>query len=380
MTASSAGPRRVLYFNTWSSAHGGSATSLIDIVRHLDRRRFAPLVVCPEPGELPRRLAAADVPVVIHPMSRFSREEVWRFLREVPWHLALLRRQAIDLVHGNTSSSRRSLLQATALARLPYIQHVRNGAHGPRAKLGCRYASRIVTNSTTAGAELYADPLLAPKTVTIYNAVDLAAYEGTDDRRTEIGAGTRPIVGFVGQIVPRKGVQTLIRAFRAVVDRRPDAWLVLVGCAPPGETEYEAACRATAAELGLEPNVRWIGYRRDVPAWMRTFDLFALPTRSEPFGKVVVEAMAASRPVVATRVGGIPEIVTGPELGTLIEPDAEGPLADAILGFLSNPARARAVAEAGRRDAHARFSMTTMMGRLQDLYDDVLAGRREAAA
>ena len=374
------GPRRVLYFNTWSSAHGGSSTSLLDIVRSLDRRRFEPLVVCPEPGELPRRLAAIDVPVIIHQLSRFNREEVWDFLREVPWYLRLLRRQRIALVHGNTSSSRRSLLQATAIARLPYIQHVRNGARAPRLTIGCRYAARIVTNSNGAAAELYADPLLSPKTVTLYNAVDLAAYESRDDRRMEIGAGSRPVVGFVGQIVPRKGVLTLLRAFPAVLERFPEAWLVIVGCAPPGETAYEDACRATATELGIQEHVRFVGYRTDVPAWMRTFDVFALPTRSEPFGKVIIEAMAAGCPVVASRVGGIPEIMTGPELGTLVEPDDESALARGIHEYLANPGRAASVASAGRRHAVSRFGLAGMMQQLQDLYDDVLAGRPASAA
>jgi glycosyltransferase involved in cell wall biosynthesis len=373
-------PRRVLYFNSWSTAHGGSSTSLLDIVRALDRRRFEPLVVCPGPGELPTRLSEIGVPVVTHPLSRLNREEAWKFLREVPWYLGLLHREQVSLVHGNTSSSRRSLLQATAIARLPYVQHIRNGTGRPRLAMGCRYAARVVVNSNDAGRALYADPTLAPKTVTIHNAVDLSAYDGREDRRTELGAGTRPLIGFVGQIVPRKGVTTLLRAMRSVIDRRPDVWLVVVGCAPPDDGTYEAECRSLAGQLGISANVHFVGYRRDVPAWMRTFDVFALPTRSEPFGKVVIEAMAAGAPVVASRVGGIPEIVTRPELGTLIDPDDDNALARAILEFLENRPRALAVAEAGRRHARSHFGLEGMIERLQDLYEQILNTRRRSRA
>jgi glycosyltransferase involved in cell wall biosynthesis len=364
-------PKRVLYVNSWSTAHGGSSTSLLDIVRGLDRRRFDPLVVCPEAGELPRRLTEIDVPVIIHPLSRLTRDEGWRFLGEVPWYLRLLRRENVALVHGNTSASRRSLLQATALERLPYVQHIRNGAARPRAAFGCRYAARIVVNSNDAAKALLADPLLASKTVTIHNAVDLSAYDAQDDRRAELGAGNRPIIGFVGQIVPRKDVRLLIEVMPAVLQRFPETLLVVVGCAPPDETDYERSCRALVAQLGLSASVHFAGYRRDIAAWMRTFDVFAFPTRAEPFGKVVVEAMAGGCPVVASRVGGIPEIICSPDLGVLIEPGDRCALSDAITNLLGDGARASALAKAGQRHA-TLFGLTAMVERLQALYDFVL--------
>lgn len=365
-------PHRILYFNSWSTAHGGSSTSLLDIVRSLERQRFDPMVVCPEAGELPDRLAEIGVPVVIHPLSRFNREEAWRFLREVAWYLRFLRRNNIALVHGNTSASRRSLLQAAHLARVPYVQHVRNGMGKPLESVGCRYATRIVVNSDDAAAALRREPTMSFKTVTIHNGVDLTQYEGGDDRRTELGCGARPVIGFVGQIVPRKGVRTLIEAMPAVLQRFPETLLTIVGCAPPDEAGYEISCRQLVSELQLDEAVRFVGYRRDIPAWMRSFDVFALPTRAEPFGKVVIEAMAAGCPVVATRVGGIPEIITAPELGTLIEPDNPSALAEGILAYMRDRELARATGIAGRRHARERFGLRSMIERLQQVYETVL--------
>ena len=371
---------RVLYFNSWSTAHGGSATSLLDIVRSLDYKRFEPLVVCPAEGELPARLREIDVPVIVHPLSRLNREEAWSFLREVPWYLRLLRQERIALVHGNTSASRRSLLQAAKLARIPYVQHVRNGMKKPAASVGCRYASRIIVNSDDAARSIRAEPALHRKTLTIYNAVDLNAYQATDTHREALGIGKRPVLGFVGQIVPRKGLHVLIEAMALIRDVLPDALLLIVGCAPPDDVAYEHACRTRVADLGISANVCFAGYRRDVPTWMRTFDTFVLPSQAEPFGKVIIEAMAAGCPVVASRVGGIPEIIRDADLGILVEPESPRALADAVTGLLCDAARVSALAEAGRRHVHAHFGLRGMIERLQDLYDAILKEQRGARA
>lgn len=365
-------PRRILYFNTWSTAHGGSSTSLLDIVSRLNRDRFEPMVLCPKPGELPDRLGELGVPVVIHPLNSLSREQIFRFSGQVPWYIRFLRRRGIALVHGNTGGSRRSVVLASWLSRIPYVQHVRNPVKNARSSFAYRVASKIITNSDQVAAPLRADPLFARKTVTIYNAVDLSRYDSQDDRRNEIRAGGRPVVGLVGQIVPRKGTTTAIRAMSEVLKSFPDALLVIVGCAPTGERDYEEECRSLSEALGLAGSVHFTGYRRDVPAWMRTFDVFVLPTRSEPFGKVVIEAMAASCPVVASEVGGIPEIICAPHLGTLIPPDDPHATAHAIMRYLSDRNLARRVGEASCRHVHERFTLDRMVAQLEGLYEAVL--------
>ena len=241
------------------------------------------------------------------------------FLSEVPWYARLLRSRGIAVVHGNTWASRRSVVQAAAWCGVPYVQHVRNPVKGARARSGYHVASRIVTNSNAVAAELRADTLFADKTVTIYNAVDLARYDDRDDRRDELGARDRLVIGFVGQIVPRKGVTTLIQALPAVLARFPTAVLAVVGCPPPDETDYERECAGGAARSRRACALFGLSSRYPgVDAFVRCI---RPADQVGPFGKVVIEAMAAGTPVVATHVGGIPEIVTGPELGSLVPPD-----------------------------------------------------------
>lgn len=375
-TSDAARRRRILFFNTWSTAHGGSATSLIDIASNLDAGKFEPLVLCPEPGELTARLEEAGIPVVIHPLSSLRAGETRRFVAETWWYSRLLRREGIALVHGNTGGSRRSIVLASWLCGIPYVQHVRNPVKDARNGFAFRFAARIVANSDNIAAPLRADPRFGHKTMTVYNAVDLSRYEQTDHRRAELKSATRPVIGFVGQIVPRKGLDTLIRAMPEILRTHGDALLVVVGCAPPGEPDYERECRRLAAELGVEREVHFTGYRRDVPAWMRTFTIFALPTRSEPFGKVVIEAMAAGCPVVVSAVGGIPEIVREPGLGTLVPPDAPDRVAHEVRRYLADRELARRVGENAAQYVRERFSMPAMIGQLEQLYESLIPAAR----
>jgi glycosyltransferase involved in cell wall biosynthesis len=249
---------------------------------------------------------------------------------------------------------------------------VRNPVKTVKGAFGYRVAARILVNSEAIAAPLLAEPSFARKITIVHNAVDLARYNGAENRRAEIAAGDRPIVGFVGQLVPRKGLLTLITAFPGVLRKVPRALLVVVGCAPPDEPEYEAECRRLASDLGIADRVLFMGYRRDVPEWMATFDVFALPTRSEPFGKVIIEAMAASRPVVATRVGGIPEIISDPTLGTLIAPDDPEAVTREVTRYLDDPVLAASVGGAGARHVRHQFGLVKMIATLERLYEDVL--------
>jgi glycosyltransferase involved in cell wall biosynthesis len=261
---------------------------------------------------------------------------------------------------------------AARLSGVPYVQHVRNPVKNADRNFAFRLAARIVANSHHTASSLLQDPRFASKTVTVYNAVDLSRYDARDNRREELTAEGRPVIGFVGHIVPNKGTMTVIDAMPQVLARIPDALLVIVGCAPEGEEEYERQCRARVAQLGLERHVRFTGYRRDVPALMRSFDVFVLPTRVETFGKVVIEAMAAGCPVVVSAVGGVPEVVSSPDLGTLMPPDDSAATAAGILDFLSDPARARRVGENGRMHVRAHFGLDGMVDTLQELYESVL--------
>jgi glycosyltransferase involved in cell wall biosynthesis len=176
-----------------------------------------------------------------------------------------------------------------------------------------------------------------------------------------------PIVGFVGRLIPRKGAMDLVKAAPAIRAVRPDVRVVIVGDDPyeDEESDYAAAVRASS-------EVDHVGRVAGAAGILGHLDVLVLPSRQEPFGTVVAEAMAAGTPVVATRVDGLPELVVDGVTGALVEPGDTAALAVAVLRVLDD----RAELSAGAREAAARFGADAYADRVEDLLVQLLPGER----
>jgi glycosyltransferase involved in cell wall biosynthesis len=184
-----------------------------------------------------------------------------------------------------------------------------------------------------------------------------------------------PVVVYAGVLVPRKGVHHLVRAFATVARAVPDATLVVVGA--PVNTRYARAL-ADGAARHVPGRVRFIGHV-EPPAlarWMRRARAVVLPSLSEGLGRVVIEAAATGTPVVASRVGGIPDVVQDGVTGYLVPPGDEAALADRLARLLADPARARTMGASARMEAEPRFGARPFV----DGYAAVLGAAREALA
>ena len=179
--------------------------------------------------------------------------------------------------------------------------------------------------------------------------------------------GTGPVVGFVGRLIPRKGALDLVKAAPAIRAARPDVRVVIVGDDPyeDEEAEYAAAVRASA-------NIDHVGRVAEAAGILGHLDVLVLPSRQEPFGTVVAEAMAAGTPVVATRVDGLAELVDDGVTGALVEPGDTAALAVAVLRVLE---RREAMSSAARERA-ARFGADLYADRVEDLLLELLPGNR----
>jgi glycosyltransferase involved in cell wall biosynthesis len=185
-------------------------------------------------------------------------------------------------------------------------------------------------------------------------------------------------VGTVGRITRWKGQDDFLRAAALVAETHPDVRFVVVGdcVSSPAEQEADEAYReelhALADELGIADRVVFAGYRQDIPAAMNAFDVFVLPSHDEPFGIVVLEAMAARRPIVATRAGGVPAIVRHEE-ETLLVParDAEA-MADAIVRLLDDPELAQRIARAAAERVRADYPLWRPAARVRGIYESLI--------
>jgi glycosyltransferase involved in cell wall biosynthesis len=203
----------------------------------------------------------------------------------------------------------------------------------------------------------------------IHNGVDLERYDHQGPcctLRDEYDLPAEgPIVGVVARLEPEKGHPTLLEAWRTIAAAVPDATLLVVG-----EGSQRAALEALAADLGVADRVVFTGRRDDVPAVTAALDVAVLPSYREALGLTVLEAMALSRPVVASNVGGIPEMIEDGVTGLLVPPRDAGALAAAILRLLRDHPLADTLGRAGHDLVHESFCIELMVAAVEQIYDD----------
>ncbi|MBI3030239.1 MAG: glycosyltransferase family 4 protein [Candidatus Rokubacteria bacterium] len=350
---------------------GGGELSLLDLVTALVPSRFAPVVVCPGPGALVERLRAGGIPVEILPFPPWRSLRAIGVLRTLARLAALVKARRISLLHVNATG--RVALCAGLVGRwrrVPVIWHVRvKEPEGWKDRLLARLATRIVVNSGAVAMRFTGSA--RAKVTLIHNGIDLRRFTPgppSEELRRGLGlpAGV-PVVGSVGRFVAYKGYAYLLEAARLVRQKIPEARWILVG---DGELrgELEAQCR----RLGLDGAVTFAGWRERVGDYLALFDLFVLPSLGEHFGRVLLEAMAMGKAVVATDAGGVPEIVRHGETGLLVPPADPEAMAAAVVSLLQDRALASRLGAAGRRRVESEFSLGRHVEAVEAVYASLL--------
>jgi glycosyltransferase involved in cell wall biosynthesis len=365
-------PRPVLVVSNHGEIVGGGEISLLTLLKGLDRACWAPEVVIPSEGPVAACARALGLPTHTIPLPPLRRP--WAAIRQT---MVPMRRLVQDsgalLLHANGS---RAMFYAGLVGRLlgrPVIWHVRIADRDPVLdRLLIPLAGAIVVNSKAVGRRF---ARASCKVRCIPNGVDLARFAprpASPTLRASLGLpGGAPVVASVGRFVAFKGYNHLLEAARLVCEAAPNTHWLLVG---DGELrgDLESHCR----RLGLEQRVRFAGWREDVPEILALADLFVLPSLGEHFGRVLIEAMAMGKAVVATDAGGVPEVVLNRETGLLVPPAQPEALAAAVLALLRDPARARRLGEAGRLRAEAEFGLARHVEAVEVLYEELLGESR----
>jgi len=224
-------------------------------------------------------------------------------------------------------------------------------------------------------------PVPASAVRTIYYGLDFGHLEQDEAairaarERWGIPEGRR-VLGIVGQVCEIKGQRFVLEAFHALRAEHPDLFLVIAGAPVETELDYQRGIDAYIAEHDLADHVRMTGFCDQIPAVMPNFDLFVLGSRQEPFGRVVIEAMVAGCTTVASRAGGVPEIVTDGEDGLLYEPRDAGDLERALRQALAmSDAERSTMRDRARETVLERFSMDRFQAEMIQIYEDVLSGK-----
>ncbi len=240
-----------------------------------------------------------------------------------------------------------------------------------------RLVTRIVANSEAVRRfTLERERLPEDRVVTIPNGIEVDAYAAGDRARGRERLGLPEggvVVGTIGTLKPVKGQEDLLEAVLPLFQTRFDLVLVLAGEAG---TRYAARLRERVRAAGVAARVVFPGVIREVPDVLAAFDLFVLPSHSEGMSNALIEAMAAGRPIVATRVGGAEECLAGGEAGVLVPARDPAALGRAIGDLLADGPRRRALATAAASRARREYALDRMVAQYEDLYRNVLGERR----
>jgi glycosyltransferase involved in cell wall biosynthesis len=368
---------RILYYYPYLEFDTGSPRALVQFIDSLDRRLFTPIYCAPGPGPLTEAMAMRGVEIVPLDEELVSIGAPIAAIRTIHRQAGLLNSWKIDLVHANCFPWNSDVILAARVARIPVVLHVQNPLDVAFQNLARFAARKVLFCSGAVMRNCRHFHRVAAKSEVLYNLVDLDAWSrGTAIRESLELSDDDIVIGTVAQIVHRKGIDILLEAARELLRERRDIVFVIAGPQMKQEEEFGRRMLAIAEEPEFGGRVRFLGSRDDIPDVMTSMDLFVLPSRAEPLGIVVLEAMAAGVPVIASKVGGIPEMLNSPEVGTLVDPLTPGAFANAVREVLCRPDRGKSMGQRARASLPGKFDTSSGGQRLKKIYLELL-GRTE---
>ncbi|MBI3812636.1 MAG: glycosyltransferase [Nitrospirae bacterium] len=370
-------PARVLFVQDQAQIKTGSPQVLLDLLARLDRSRYCPSLLCGEAGEFTHALEGMGLPYHISRLVPLSVRSVPVFIASSVNLVLWMLRERIDLIHINSPLWRSGVILAARLLGIPVIQHVHT--LWPEIEIDEPYflprVTRIVACSREAADRFAHRHRFVPKIRVVYNGISLEKIAEAKDRlRSEYGP--RPdllLVGIVGTLKPIKGQDFFLQMSRRVLDAGIEARFFIIGSDPlPGEP-YLKKLHGLVSELGLSGRVWFTGFRKDNLDVIRSLDILVSASTEEAMPRNLIEAMALGRPVVATAVGGVPELVEEGMTGLLVPPQDAVALAGAVIRLARDPDLRRRLGEAGRCQVEERFTLDRFVRGIETVYSEVLA-------
>ncbi len=355
-----------------TGTNGGAQEHVYSLLSRLDRERYEPVVISLSSGSAERKIARLGIPVHVidEPDDAIA-------VGTVATMLADLRPEVIHnhMYRAELVGTRAAIALGEAGHVRPYVVGTVHSSRirAPEDRAVLRALTprmdHLVAVSRAIERKIADErPSQVPVSL-IYNGVDLVRYDHTDPCCTlpeEYGLPADvQIVGVVARLEHEKGHPTLLEAWPRVMRRVPNARLLVVG-----EGSRRAELEAQAAELGITGSVIFTGRRDDVPAVTAALDVAVLPSYREAQGLTILEAMALSRPVVASAVGGIPEMIEDGRTGLLVPPHDPDALAAAIVRLLTDHPYADMLARGGHDLVHERFCVELMVYAVEEIYDE----------
>lgn len=379
---------------------GGAEVNLLNLLRGFSNV-IRPVVICPHEGPLTRRLAeiGAAVEIVPRPKLRSTSLLIARHKLSNPaamlWDLlailvaafrlrGFLTREGIDLVHTNSMLAHFYGGLAGRMAGVPVLWHLQDiveerqlfGLVRRAVNWGARHlATRVVVVSRTMTNVF--DGALLPRTKVIYNGIETEAFRRQEDAapvRKELGfpAGAS-VVGIIGRLVHWKGHRVFLQAASRILDKQPNTRFLIIGDTSFGDEAYADELKTLASKLQIDQKVQFLGFRKDIIRLLSGIDIVVhASTAPEPFGLVITEAMAAGKPVVATALGGVPEIVIDGQTGVLVKENDPLALASSVIELIRNPEIIERLGQAAQDHVQRFFSLERFCREFVQTYVEIV--------
>lgn len=354
---------KIVHVNT-ELPWGGGEVQTCYLVRGLEDRGVRNILVAQPGAKVAARARAGGIEVIeLRMRGEWDILAVLRLSR-------ILKQTSPDVLHLHTSHAHTLGLLAGRLAKVRNIVVTRRMARaitGAFSALKYRRADRIVAISEVVQAILIEAGIPERKIALIRSAIDCPEPYPPGDLRAELGLDSdTPVIGTVATLVEQKGHRCVFEAMRTVKARYPKVRLLVAGEGP-----LETELRTLAGTLGLEREILFLGFRKDVPKVLNTLDVFVLASLGEGLGVALLEAAWCGLPSVATNVGGVPEIVKEGSTGFLIAPGDSASLAERVTYLLEHPEQRRKLGGNAKTLVREKFSVETMVRRYCDLYRDL---------
>ncbi len=357
----------------------GARRSLLDLFKNIDRKKFSISVVCGKEGPLTDKLKKEGIDYMIIPLP------LWRKSKNIPLIpssifslVRLIKKKNINIIHCNSHGVNPYGVIAGKFTNAKVICHLRDIITLDKIKkYFINYSDKIITISNFQRKIFTNYPKLKEKIYLIYNGIDVSFFNRC--KKTEILDFKRRfnikendfLVGCVGQISSLKGQEYLIKAMPLVLKEIPNVKFLL--CGNVRRERDKGKIEHLAEQLNVKKSVIFLGWQEDLPIVYSSLDILAFPTLKEAFGRVAVEAMACEVPVIATKVGGVPEVVEDGKTGILIDSEEHIQLADAIIRLLNDSKMRKNMGEEGRKRVKENFNIMKVVNDVENIYDALLS-------
>ncbi len=374
----------VLYLSE-TSRLGGAEESLLNLVRFIDKERFGPYFVVPEDGPLVNKLKSSGAKVFIVAMPKIR--GIAGVISAANAILKIARENKISLLHTNSIRTHLYGAYAAKLMNLPLVWHERNlitGEFFDPDRVFSFLPDKVICNSFSIAERFKQNGRLPGKVSVIYSGVDTERFNPRLDGRPirkEFGIGPEEtVIGIASRFGRDKGHRIFLECAKIILSGGHIAggvkFLVAGSAVFDKDHSMEKYLRDEAQDLGIADNVIFAGFREDMPSFYAVLDVFVLASDAEPCGRVVLEALAAGRAIVATKSGGTPEMVIDGSSGILVAPQDPAGMAEKIIYLAKNREIAAEMGKNSRKRAEEIFGIAGAVKKIESIYEDLGARKQ----